>query len=106
MEPGELIKVLRKFVADREWEQFHTSSNLAKSISIESAELLEAFQWSDDADGERVKDELADILTYCLLLADKLNLDPMLIVHEKLTKTEKKYPVDKSKGKSLKYDRL
>jgi len=106
MELGELIEVLRKFVSDRDWAQFHTPSNLAKSISIESAELLEVFQWSDDAHFDRARDELADVLTYCLLMADKLNLDPTSIVLEKLDKTAQKYPVEKSKGKSDKYDRL
>lgn len=106
MRPDELIHLLRQFVIEREWEQFHTPSNLAKSISIESAELLELFQWSEDADIDRVRDELADVLTYCLLLADKLELDPNSIVLEKLEKTAKKYPVEKSKGKSDRYDRL
>lgn len=106
MRPDELIHLLRQFVTEREWEQFHTPSNLAKSISIESAELLELFQWSEDADIDRVRDELADVLTYCLLLADKLELDPNSIVLEKLEKTAQKYPVEKSKGKSDRYDRL
>lgn len=103
---NEEFEALRQFVADRDWDQFHTPSNLAKSISIESAELLELFQWSDDADIDRVRDELADVLTYCLLMADKLNLDPTSIVLEKLEKTAHKYPVEKSKGTSDKYDRL
>lgn len=102
----ETNQVLRKFVNERDWDQFHAPSNLAKSISIESAELLELFQWSEEADIERVKDELADVLTYCILLADKLSLDPTSIVLEKLDKTAQKYPVEKSKGKSDKYDRL
>ena len=106
MESAEIINALRQFVLARDWEQFHTPSNLAKSISIESAELLEVFQWSDDTDVDRVRDELADVLTYCLLMADKLNLDPTLIVLEKLEKTAQKYPVEKSKGTSDKYDRL
>jgi len=106
METTALIQALREFVAERDWEQFHTPNNLAKSISIESAELLELFQWSEDADVDRVRDELADVLTYCLLLADKLNLDPTSIVLEKLEKTAQKYPVEKSKGTSDKYDRL
>lgn len=106
MRPDELIHLLRQFVTEREWEQFHTPSNLAKSISIESAELLELFQWSEDADIDRVRGELADVLTYCLLLADKLELDPNSIVLEKLEKTAQKYPVEKSKGKSDRYDRL
>jgi len=106
MESKAIIEALRKFVNERDWEKFHTPSNLAKSISIESAELLELFQWSEDADVDRVRDELADVLTYCLLMANKLNLDPTSIVLEKLEKTAQKYPVEKSKGTSDKYDRL
>ena len=71
----ELRAALRKFVAERNWQQFHTAGNLAKSISIESAELLELFQWSEPSDIEDIKDELADVLTYCILLADKYDLD-------------------------------
>lgn len=97
---------LRQFVAERNWQQFHTPENLAKSISIESAELLELFQWSAPADIEDVRGELADVLTYCILLADKYDLDIEKIVLEKLEKTKAKYPVDKSFGRSEKYDRL
>lgn len=97
---------MRQFVTERNWQQFHTPENLAKSISIESAELLELFQWSDTSDIEEVKDELADVLTYCILLADKYDLDIEKIVIEKLEKTKAKYPVDKSYGRSEKYDRL
>lgn len=100
-----MIQALREFVAEREWGQFHTPENLAKSISIEAAELLECFQWGD-ADDALVKDELADVLTYCLLLADGLGLEPNTIVMEKLAKTGDKYPVSKSRGRSEKYDRL
>ncbi len=74
--------------------------NLAKSISIEAGELLECFQWNDDADESRVRDELADVLTYCLLLADKLGVDPDQIVLDKLAITREKYPVDKARGRS------
>ena len=104
-----LIQELRAFVAERDWSQFHTLSNLAKSIAIEAAELLECFQWSDEVtqdDLESIKDELADVLTYCFLLADKLKLDPESLILDKLEKTKAKYPVDKSHGKSVKYDRL
>lgn len=102
-EPG-VFDQLRSFVAERDWSQFHTPENLAKSISIEAAELLECFQWSADADPARVRDELADVLTYCLLLADKLGLDADAIVLEKLADTRKKYPAEKVKGRSTKYD--
>jgi dCTP diphosphatase len=106
MDSGEIIKALRAFVAEREWDQFHTPENLAKSISIEAAELLELFQWKSPQDAAEVRDELADVLTYCLLLADKYGLDPEEIVLSKLENTKAKYPVEKSRGKSDKYDRL
>jgi dCTP diphosphatase len=99
-------EALRKFVAEREWAQFHTPENLAKSISIEAAELLECFQWNVDADKDRVEEELADVLTYCLLLADRLGVDPDKIVLDKLALTRAKYPVDKTRGRSTKYDAL
>ena len=94
------------FMKERDWAQFHTPENLAKSISIESAELLECFQWSADADTQRVADELADVLTYSILLAQKLNLDLDQIVLDKLEKTREKYPVEQSRGRSAKYDAL
>ena len=102
----ELLLALRQFVSERNWEQFHTPENLAKSISIESAELLELFQWAEPSNLEDVKDELADILTYCILLADKYDLDVEEIILEKLDKTKSKYPIDKSYGSREKYDRL
>jgi len=94
------------FVAEREWGQFHTPENLAKSISIEAAELLECFQWNSEADPSRVRDELADVLTYCMILADALGVDPDEIIVEKLAKSREKYPVDKARGLSTKYDAL
>ena len=106
MEHKELINQLRAFVAERDWNQFHTSENLAKSISIEAAELLEIFQWGNQENIEELKDELADVLTYCFLLADKHNLDVTEIVLEKLAKSREKYPIEAAKGKSTKYDRL
>jgi NTP pyrophosphatase (non-canonical NTP hydrolase) len=102
----ETLKALRKFVAERDWQQFHTPENLAKSVSIEAAELLECFQWQSTPDNKAVADELADVLTYCLLLADKLGLDPLEIVAEKLEETKAKYPIEKSLGSSVKYDQL
>jgi dCTP diphosphatase len=94
------------FVAERDWAQFHTPENLAKSIAIEAGELLECFQWSADAEPERVREELADVLTYCLLLADRIGADANQIVLDKLAVTRKKYPVDKARGRSAKYDAL
>ena len=96
-----------KFVTDRDWRKFHTPSNLAKSISIEASELLECFQWSDaDYDLEHVKEELADVLNYCIQMSQILNLDIVDILNAKMDKTEKKYPLEKSKGVSTKYDKL
>jgi len=97
---------LRAFVAERDWAQFHSPENLAKSISIEAGELLECYQWNSDADADAVRDELADVLSYCLMLADKLGLDPEQIVLDKLQRSRAKYPADKARGRSEKYDRL
>ena len=106
MEQRDLIQALREFVQERDWGQFHTPENLAKSVSIEAAELLENYQWGSPANLENVQDELADVLTYCLLLADKLGMDPNEIVLEKLAKTQQKYPVEKARWRSDKYDQL
>ena len=106
MERNSVTAALKAFVVERDWSQFHTEQNLAKSISIEAAELLECFQWGEDADRERVVDELADVLTYCLLLADKLGVHPDDIVLAKLEETANKYPASKARGTSTKYDRL
>lgn len=100
------IKALREFVNERDWAQFHSPENLAKSISIEAAELLECFQWNSDFDAERVQGELADVLTYCHLLADRLDLDANQIILDKLAVTRAKYPVAKAHGRSDKYDEL
>lgn len=101
------IERIRKFTDDRDWDQFHSPENLAKSIVIESAELLECFQWdNENFDINAVKEELADVMVYCQHLADKLGLDPDEIINAKMEKNEKKYPVDKAKGKSTKYDKL
>lgn len=103
----ETIDRIRKFTSDRDWEQFHSPENLAKSISIEAAELLECFQWSGtEYDLEHVKEELADVLVYCRNMLDVLGLDEDEIVNSKMEKNEKKYPVEKAKGSSLKYDEL
>ena len=101
------IDRIRKFTSDRDWEQFHTPSNLAKSISIEAGELLECFQWSDTVfDKEHVKEELADVLVYCQNMLDELGLDADEIINEKMDKNEAKYPVEKAKGSATKYDKL
>ena len=102
----ETIERIRKFTADRDWDQFHTPANLAKSISIEANELLECFQWSDtDYDMEEVKDELADVIVYCIDMLDKLGLDADEIINRKMSKNEAKYPVEKAKGNATKYNR-
>lgn len=101
-----LPALLREFVAERDWDQFHSPANLAKSVAIEAGELLECFQWNDDAPIDKVSSELADVLTYCLLLADKLGLDANRLVIDKLEVTKEKYPVDKARGRSSKYDEL
>ena len=103
----ETIERIRKFSTDRDWDQFHSPSNLAKSIAIEASELLECFQWSDDKfDIEDVKEELADVLVYCRNMLDKLGLDEDEIVNAKMDKNEAKYPVEKAKGKADKYNKL
>lgn len=106
MSESNIFGELRLFVQERNWSQFHTPENLAKSISIEAAELLECFQWGAPADLERVRLELADVLTYAFLLADNLGEDPANLICEKLEITKNKYPVDKSFGRSDKYDEL
>ena len=101
-----LMDQIDEFTKERDWDQFHSPENLAKSIAIEAGELLECYQWSNDADPEAVEEELADVLNYCLQMALKLNLDPIEIVRKKMLKNAEKYPVDKSKGRSTKYDQL
>ena len=103
----ELKQKIDQFNKERDWDKFHSPSNLAKSIVIEAGELMECFQWSDeDYNIEDVKEELADVMNYCIQLASKLNLDIKEIVENKLALTKKKYPVDKAKGVSTKYDKL
>lgn len=102
----DLIDKIKKFNEEREWDQFHSPENLAKSISIEAGELLECFQWNNEYDLEEVKSELADVINYCLLMADKIGVDVKQIVLDKMEETAKKYPIDKAKGKSTKYNKL
>ena len=101
------IKRILKFTEDRDWDQFHSPANLAKSISIEANELLECFQWSDtDYDINHVKEELADVMVYCIDMLDKLKLDADEIINAKMDKNEAKYPVAKARGVATKYDKL
>lgn len=106
MSSDAVMPTLRAFVAERDWAQFHSPENLAKSIAIEAGELLEEFQWSPEFDEDRVRLELADVLTYCYQLADRLGVDPEAIILEKLAITREKYPADKARGRSTKYDEL
>lgn len=108
---NKIIKELIQFRNDRDWEQFHDSKNLALAISLEAAELNELFLWKKDNEVEninkdRLKEEIADILSYTFLLAEKHNLDVFDIVSEKITKNAQKYPVDKAKGTAKKYNEL
>lgn len=103
----ETIERIRKFSEDRDWDQFHSPANLAKSLVIEAAELLECFQWTEeDYDLQHVKEELADVIVYSQNLLDKLGLDADEIVNMKMNQNEAKYPVEKAKGSSEKYNQL
>ncbi|GFO51039.1 nucleotide pyrophosphohydrolase [Lactococcus garvieae] len=107
---GEIQKKINKFRDERDWRQFHNEKDLAISISLEAAELLELFQWKTSDEGiediERVKEELADVLIYCCMLADNLDLNISDIIEEKLKKNSDKYPIKKSKGSKKKYTEL
>ena len=101
------IRRIRAFTEDRDWDQFHSPANLAKSLVIEAAELLECFQWNDeDYDLQHVKEELADVIVYSQNLLDKLGLDADEIVNMKMTQNEAKYPVEKARGSAAKYTEL
>ena len=103
----ETVKRILKFSEDRDWDQFHSPANLAKSISIEANELLECFQWSDDNyDINEVKEELADVMVYCVDMLDKLGLDADEIINAKMDQNEAKYPIEKARGSAKKYDKL
>lgn len=100
----ETIKQILKFRDDRDWKQFHNPKDLAISISLEAAELLEVFQWSgtdvsNEGKQEKIKEELADVLNYCVLMADACGLDIDEIVQEKIKVNNEKYPVSKAKGR-------
>lgn len=101
-----LMQEIKQFNEERDWDQFHSPENLAKSISIEAGELLECFQWNSNYNKDEVCEELADVFTYCIQMAMKLGVDPEEIILKKLYKTRKKYPVDKAKGVSTKYNKL
>jgi NTP pyrophosphatase (non-canonical NTP hydrolase) len=107
-ESEEIIQALLKFRNERDWEQFHNPKDLALAISIEAAELLELFLWKkvEDANTEKVKEELADIFSFAFLLAEKYGFDVKEIVLEKIITNGEKYPVDKAKGSAKKYNEL
>jgi len=102
----ELQGKIEKFNEERDWDQFHSLENLAKSVSIEAGELLECFQWNSEYDLEKVKEELADVLIYCIQMANKLGVDPKQTILDKIEKNAKKYPIEKAKGVSTKYNKL
>tara|TARA_B100000575_G_C22883021_1_gene514363 strand:- start:119 stop:457 length:339 start_codon:yes stop_codon:yes gene_type:complete len=102
------IKIIKEFIKQRDWEQFHDPKNLAISLNLESSEVLELFQWTKDNEINKnkvtnLKDELADVYYWLLLLADYYDIDIEDALEEKIKKNEKKYPIDKSKGSSEKY---
>lgn len=107
----EVVKKLIKFRDERDWDQFHDSKNLALAISIEASELNELFLWkkdneSEDVNIEKLKEELADVLAFSFLLANKHDLDIFKIIEDKIANNGKKYPVDKAKGTAKKYNEL
>lgn len=107
----ETVNEVLKFRDDRNWKQFHDPKDLAISISLEASELLEIFQWSRDDvycldKIDKIKEELADVMNYCILMADACNLDLDKIITDKIKLNAAKYPVDKAKGTSAKYNEL
>ena len=104
----EIIKRLKKFRDEREWSQFHNTKDLSLALSIEANELLEVFLWksADQADIEKVKEELADVFAYAFLLADSYGLDVKEIIFDKIKKNAEKYPIERSKGNARKYNEL
>ena len=112
MLPDETIRRVLNFRDERDWRQFHTPKDLAISMSLEASELLEIFQWSgsdvtcDEAKLSKVREELADVLSYCILMADVCGLDLDEIMNAKVDKNEAKYPVEKARGSAAKYTEL
>ena len=104
----EITQRLLKFRNERDWEQFHNAKDLALAINVESGELLELFLWknANEANLEKIREELADVFSYAFMLAEKYNFDVKQIVLDKIKENGKKYPIDKSKGTSKKYNEL
>ena len=110
----ELIKKIRTFAQDRDWEQFHSPKNLAMALSVEVAEVVEHFQWLTQEESNRldpvktnkIREEIGDVMIYLVRLADRLGIDPVQAAEEKMRINEKKYPVEKAKGLATKYTEL
>lgn len=109
-----LKEELRKFASERDWDKFHSPKNLSMALNVEASELLEIFQWSTEKQSRKLtekklneaREEIADILIYTVKIADKLGIDPLEEAFKKIEKNHKKYPIEKSKGSSKKYDEL
>jgi NTP pyrophosphatase (non-canonical NTP hydrolase) len=110
----QLRDALRAFTAERDWNAFHSPKNLAMALSVEAAELLEVFQWMTESDSRSLEpaaraaasEEIADVLMYLVMIADELGIDPVEAAERKLTANARKYPVEKARGSSKKYDEL
>ena len=110
----ELRERVLRFVAERDWERFHSPKNLAMALSVEASELLEVFQWLTEEQSRepapevrgRAADEIADVLIYLLQVSHRLGIDPLAAAHAKVEKNALKYPVEKSRGLAKKYDEL
>jgi dCTP diphosphatase len=112
LEQLEVLKEqLKQFSAERDWDQFHSPKNLSMALAVEASELLEIFQWMQEAESldpdiktrERIREELADVFVYCLLMSNKLGIDLVAVATDKLQKNAAKYPADRVKGTSKKY---
>ena len=104
----QILEALRKFNSERDWDQFHNGKDLAIGLSIEASELLEVFLWKDpsDANTDKIREELADVLNYAFQMADKYGLDIKEIMLDKIRRNAEKYPVEKAKGSARKYNEL
>ena len=106
MTAQQLMQRIIEFRDKRDWHQFHTKENLAKSVSIEAGELLELFQWGENPPDDKLADEIADVLIYCFLLSREIKQDPLQIMQEKLERNEQRFPVDQVKGSNGKNTRV
>lgn len=106
MTAAQLLQRIIDFRDQRDWQQFHTKENLAKSVSIEAGELLELFQWGEDPPDDKLSDEIADVLIYCFLLAHEIGQDPLELMQHKLARNEQRFPVDRVRGNNGKATRV